>query len=171
MSTGAWRLRWSPALSQASAATIYSTRSLKPGDKGRLRRFFSPNSWTWSSGNVWTYTGIYNPTGAYTGAADDFEVSFVGGVRSIASAVGLDGTSGWTASLAGPSVTFEGPIEQGRNLRLQRQALRTPPLDPGLTGTWSASVWEASTWAMMLAGFAGLGFWVSAAERPVRAIA
>ena len=97
------------AASQASATTIYfDPFSSNQGTKAGSDVFSPPNSWTWSSGNVWTYTGIYNPTGAYTGAADDFEVSFVGGVSSIASAVGLDGTSGWTASLAGPSVTFDG---------------------------------------------------------------
>ena len=152
----------SGAASQASAATTYfdpfsSNQGTSTGSDG----FVPPNTWTWTSDNTWSYTGTYNPTGAYTGPADDFEISFVGGVQSIASAAGSDGTSGWTAATAGPSVVFSGAsLKKGETFSFQVTLGGSPPVDAGLTATWSGTgsvVPETSTWAMLLAGFAGLG--------------
>ena len=119
------------------------------------------NDWTFTqSGEVWLfkYTGTYNSSFAYP-SASDFEISFVPTTTTTSGAsVGTDAGL-WTVTFADPTVSFAGPeLVAGLGFLFAVDVVGPVGVpSPGFTASWSTTVPEPTTWAMMLLGFAGLG--------------
>jgi hypothetical protein len=136
------------AASNASATIYFDPFSSNQGDASGSDVY--GNSWSWS-GSTWSYSGVY---GNASQPADDFEISFVGGITGISSAT-FNGVAG---VISGSSVAFYFPTVTLGDAISASITVVGGALNPGITATYTYAAPELSTWAMMLAGFAGLGF-------------
>lgn len=123
------------------------------------------NPWSWT-GKTWTYSGTYQSDKQ----ANDFEISFVGGVKSIKSAVFKINGVAVEENTFGPGVAFGEvtPFYLNKGDTFSATiVVNGGTTNPGITATYTA-VPELSTWGMMIAGFGALAM-AGYRRRPVAA--
>jgi hypothetical protein len=141
-----------------ASATIYlDPFSSNTGTTQGTDAFGNTWKWTWAT-KTFSYSGTYKNS---TYDADGFEISFVGGQPHIASS----SFNGFAGTVFGSNVSFAyfPPLSYGDTFTSTIVLSSGTPY-PGITATYLNSkivnppVPEPATWALMLAGFAGLGF-------------
>lgn len=141
----------------------------------------------------WGSPGVSDGLTAYNGpgSASDFEITFANATLDFAQIAqgmtqGCAGSEGGGTTFCGPngqwaatswtanSITFTGP--PGTDMFEGEDYFVNIMLNPGgsgsaFNGAWTGTIPEPATWAMMLAGFAGLGLAGWRRARPAASVA